>query len=211
MARFSIYGSYLYVVDNGQLGVFHLNENGAVRTNTVWISTAVETLFAYNDNLFMGMSNGMAIYSLEILSAPKHVSTIWHAWGCDPVVVSGNYAYLTLRSGNLCGQASSVLDVIDISNIAQPRTVASYSMVAPYGLGICGNTLFVCDDGLKVFDATNPIQVGRNQILHIANIKGYDLIPYNNVLILIGDDGLYQYCYADINNITQLSHIAVRK
>jgi hypothetical protein len=50
-----------------------------------------------------------------------------------------------------------------------------------------------------------------NQILHIKGMDGYDLIPYDNVLMMIADDGLYQYDYTDMDNITKLSVIPIKK
>jgi hypothetical protein len=69
----------------------------------------------------------------------------------------------------------------------------------------------VCDQGLKVFDATNPLTVGSEQIKHFTSIHGFDVIPYKGTLMLIGNDGLFQYDYSDINNIKELGSIKVEK
>lgn len=42
-----------------------------------------------------------------------------------------------------------------------------------------------------------------------ANINAFDVIPVGNVLVLIGDDGLYQYDYSNVQNISLLSSILV--
>ena len=86
-------------------------------------------------------------------------------------------------------------------------------MTSPRGLGIDNKTLFVCDgnDGLKVYNATNVMQIGNNQVAHFSNIQATDVIPFNNRLLMIGEDGLYQYDYSNIQNITQLSRIPVVK
>jgi hypothetical protein len=128
-----------------------------------------------------------------------------HVVGCDPVVVQGDYAYVTIRGGNACGQDLSLLDVVDISNPAQPRLMASYRMHSPYGLGIDGDVLFVCDEGLKVFDAADPLKIKEKQLAHFTGIGGFDVIPYGNILLVIGDDGLYQYDYSNIYDIKQIS------
>src|SRR5690606_2672021 len=123
------------------------------------------------------------------------VSSLSHARGCDPVVVQDDYAYVTVRSGGDCGGDINQLDVIDVSNISNPILKKSFAMKNPHGLGIDGNTLFICDGdaGLKVFDGTNPLTVG-NELLHqFKNIQATDIIPYNNVAMVIGDDGIYQY------------------
>ena len=42
-----------------------------------------------------------------------------------------------------------------------------------------------------------------------TNLKAFDVIPYDNVLIMIAADGIYQYNYADLQNIIQLSKIPI--
>jgi len=205
MARFAVYGGYLYVVNSNVLKVFPLSGNSATAGNEQYLSWNVETIFAYNQHLFMGTTNGLLIYDLANPAAPTRVSSYSHVVGCDPVVVQGNYAYVTIRGGNTCGQNLSLLEIIDIANLQAPALKASYTMASPYGLGIDGTTLFVCDEGLKVFDATNPIVAGTKLIKHFSGINGFDVIPYNNVLILIGSDGLYQYDYSNLQNIKQVS------
>jgi hypothetical protein len=119
-------------------------------------------------------------------------------------VVDGNYAYLTLRGGNLCGQEESVLEVIDISNKATPTLIKQYSLDNPYGLGFKGNTLFVCDgtSGLKMFDKSNPQEI--SMIGNFQNIQAKDVIPLENTLIMIGGNTLYQYDYVD-NSVELIS------
>jgi len=211
MSRFAVYGDYLYVVNNSMLKVFSLYGNTVIKGHEQYLSWNVETIFPYNDKLFLGTTTGMMIYGLTNPALPNHLSSMWHVLGCDPVVVQGDWAYVTIRGGNTCGQNLSMLNVIDISDPVAPVLKASYNMKEPYGLGIDGNRLFVCDQGLVVFDATNPITVGTKQIKHFSSIHGFDVIPYNGVLMLIGNDGLYQYDYSDINNIKELSSIKAEK
>jgi hypothetical protein len=207
MSRFAVYDDYLYVVNNYMLKVFYLYEGAVIKGNEQQVSWNVETIFPYDQKLFLGTTNGMLIYGLADPANPNRLSSIAHLLGCDPVVVQDNYAYVTIRGGNMCGQNMSLLDVIDISNPAAPVVKATFNMKEPYGLGIDGNTLFVCDEGLKVYDATNPLLVGTKLLKTFSTINGFDVIPYNNVLILIGSDGLYQYDYSDIRNIKELGAI----
>jgi hypothetical protein len=41
------------------------------------------------------------------------------------------------------------------------------------------------------------------------NINAYDVIPFNNTLMLIGSDGFYQYDYSNLDSIFLLSYIPV--
>jgi hypothetical protein len=67
-------------------------------------------------------------------------------------------------------------------------------MYNPRGLAIRDSLLFVCDDGLKVFYAKHPVD-SLPRLAHAKNIDGYDVIARDTTLLLIGNDGFYQYRY----------------
>ena len=212
MARFVASGNYLYVVDNASLKVFNTTQSqDPVFEKNVAIGWDIETLFPYQDKLFIGSQAGMYVYNIKDPSTPAFISQFRHATACDPVVVSGNYAYVTLRGGNLCGAIESQLNVIDISVIEDPKLLATYSMEEPYGLGIDDTVLFVCDGaaGLKIYNASNPLTIDENKLVQYPDNHAFDVIPMGDVLIMIGTDGLFQYDYSDLNNIRELSHIAI--
>jgi len=207
MSRFALYQDNLYVVINNQMQVFKLSgllpervvENFPVGFN-------VETIFSYGDHLFLGTPTGMLIYSVEDPVSPVWKSTITHAQGCDPVVVSDDIAYVTIRSGNACGQEENELIVIDVSDKVEPKMIETYKMTSPKGLGIDRKTLFVCDDGLKVYDVTDVTTIDEHLIKHFSNgFDGYDVIPYNNVLMMIADDGIHQYDYSNLTDIKEIN------
>ena len=50
-----------------------------------------------------------------------------------------------------------------------------------------------------------------NELVHYSGMEGYDLIPFNNVLMMITDDGLYQYDYSKVNEIKLLSKLNFEK
>ncbi len=84
-------------------------------------------------------------------------------------------------------------------------------MTNPHGLGIDNTTLFICDgnDGLKAFNAADINTIDKNLLAHYKDINARDVIPYNDILIMIGEDGLFQYDYSDPNNMKLLSTIAI--
>ncbi len=210
MARFSLYNNYLFTVMNNTLAVFDLsNRAPVVATDSIYVGWDVETIFSYKDYMFMGTPRGMLIYSVSNPVKPVYVSSFTHFYGCDPVVVENDTAFVTVRSGNLCGQNSNELIVVDVSNIKQPKQIVSYSMTSPKGLGIDNGTLFLCDDGLKVYDARNPMILMARQLAHYKGMDGYDVIPFNHTLMMIADDGIYQYDYTDLKNIKQLSKLPI--
>ena len=84
-------------------------------------------------------------------------------------------------------------------------------MSDPYGLGIDGNTLFVCEGeyGLKVYDATDPYEITSNKIAEFPAIHAHDVIPLSSFLFMIGDDGFYIYDYSNLNDISLLGTLPV--
>jgi len=210
MARFTIYQNFLYTVDRYNLKTFDIDElSSPLLVSDQSIGWGVETIFQYRNKLYFGTQTGMLIFDLNIPSQPGYVSSYNHIRSCDPVVVDGNYAYVTLRAGNLCGEATSQLDVIDVSNIANPEWEQSYPMQEPYGLGIDAKTLFVCDGpaGLKVYNADDPQNLVKTA--WFPDVNAFDVIPYKGVLMMIGSGGLYQYNYEGPEEITLLSHIPI--
>jgi hypothetical protein len=212
MARFTAKGNVLYTIDSYDLKVIDIEDyKNMSLIKSLYVGWNIETLFPSGDYLFIGSQNGMLIYNISNPINPIYISDYWHITSCDPVVVEGNYAYVTLRSGNLCGETSDQLDVIDISNIEEPELVNSISLTEPYGLGIDNSILFVCDGsaGLKIYDASDVEDIANNIIATFSDIETYDVIPVNGVLMLIGDDGLYQYDYSDLTDIQLLSSIVI--
>ncbi|GAA3603243.1 hypothetical protein Q4Q39_13885 [Flavivirga amylovorans] len=198
LARFQIVDNYLYTVGNYQMTIFNIqNLSAPILENTQNAGWNIETMFHAEDYLYLGSTNGMYIYDIANPSSPEYVSEFTHWEGCDPVVVDGDYAYLTLRGGNDCGQLESVLEVIDISDKTTPKLASRYELENPYGLGVKGNMLFVCDgtSGLKLFDKEEPLQVKLTKIYD--NIQSKDVIPLENSLLMIGGDDLYQYEYVE--------------
>ncbi len=214
MARFTLYDSYLYTVDQSVLRLFDVSKpENPLQVRELGIGWNIETIFPYQGKLFIGSTTGMHIYSLNDPLNPVFISTYRHATSCDPVVVQGDYAYVTLRAGNLCGDTESQLDVIDVSNIYKPQLIKEYAMQEPYGLGIDGELLFVCDGdaGLKIYNASDPLKIDRNMVAIYKNINAYDVIPLGNILLMIGRDGLYQYDYSDPENIILLSVVPIEE
>ncbi len=212
MSRFTLYSNYLYTVTETYMTIFDLSGTEPRKVSeSIPIGWNVETIFSYEDNLFMGTPTGMLIYSASDPLNPEYQSSISHVFGCDPVVVANDLAYVTVHSGNNCGQNTNELFIVDVSNVKSPKQLVSYGMTNPKGLGIDNGMLFLCDDGLKVFSIKSPEELYLKKIVQYTGMKGFDLIPYNNVLMMIAEDGLYQYDYTNVNDIKFLSKLAFKE
>jgi hypothetical protein len=214
MARFGLTGNALVAVDNYMYYNIDLSDaKNPKLASKSQINWGIETMFLSGKYMFLGTTNGMLIYDLSDVNKPVYLSTFWHATGCDPVVVQNNRAYVTIRGGNTCGSNINRLDVLDVTTLTKPILLRSYNMDNPYGLGISDDILFVCDgtSGLKVYNASNPLLIAENQLAKFPGIQAYDVIPLGKSLLMIGNDGFYQYDYADVKNIKQISVIQVKK
>jgi hypothetical protein len=212
MARFIINGDQFYGLNQTDLQVVNISQPFRPLVGAkIDIQRTVETVFIDSTYLFVGTQTGMLIYDVSEPTTPVFKSEYSHFQSCDPVVVKDNLAYVTLRQGNRCGNWLSVMEVIDLQNIMSPTLLKSYTMTEPYGLGIDNKTLFVCDGpaGLKIYDVTDPLQVDTHMLKQYTDVKAIDVIPLGNVLIMIAEDGIYQYNYSDLQNIEQLSKIPI--
>lgn len=212
MARFTVVGDHLYGLDGANLDIVDItNQSKPVGIREYGMTWDIETLFPHEDKLFVGSQSGMYILDVSAPTQPTQLSQYSHVRSCDPVVVEGDYAYVTLRSGTACQGFTNQLEVINIANLQSPSLVKTYPMTNPHGLGIDQGTLFICDGdaGLKVYNATNVNTIDANQLAHYSTIRAFDIIPYQHVAMMIGQDGLYQYDYSDINNIKLLSSLPI--
>ncbi|MEQ8577003.1 MAG: hypothetical protein RIB63_23245, partial [Fulvivirga sp.] len=110
-----------------------------------------------------------------------------------------------------CGRVldENIVEIIDVSDINNPRLIYTHNdVLSPYGLGIKDDVLFICQskNGLQLLDVKNP-----NQPVVISNldIYAYDVIIRQNLLILTGDEGIFQFDVSDPKKPEQMSHIAI--
>ncbi len=200
LARFKIVGDFLYAVDSHNINIFEISDlENPLDLEDVYAGFDIETIFNRGEHLFLGSMRGMYIYDISSPDKPEFVSEFQHGTACDPVVVDGDYAYVTLRGGNGCGATESGLFIVDISNISNPELAISYPMDGPYGLGIKDEKLFVCDgeSGLKVYDKTDIENLVA--LDHFKEVNTFDVIPMEETLLMVGDGVLYQYEYLPEN------------
>lgn len=212
MARFVVDDETLYTVDQSSLNVFDVTTPEApVSQGIVQLGWGIETIFPYRDMLFVGANNGMHILSNADPLNPELLSSYAHVNSCDPVVVQGDYAYVTLRSGNECAGFTNQLEIVSIKDPRNPTLVKTYEMLNPHGLAVNGQCLFICEGahGLKSFTlgSSDPTQITLQQFYE--NVDAFDVISLPDVLLMVGSDGFYQYDYTCGGTMHYLSYIAV--
>ncbi|MGL1901518.1 MAG: hypothetical protein OCC49_05250 [Fibrobacterales bacterium] len=212
LARFALSAEYLYAVTDRELITFWVTDESNPKysstTDIDW--SGIETIYMKEDMLFVGSMNAMYIYDISNPSNPKMASRFSHVTSCDPVVVEGDYAYVTLRTGTGCRWGDTELEVIDVSDIYEPKLLETYEMDNPSGLGIHDDALYVCDGraGLKVFDITNTPELEMVNIVDTIEVN--DLIVDETNLTLVGPKGMYQYDHSDPTDLVFQSFIEAK-
>jgi len=204
MARFTINGDYMYTVDQTTLKTFDLSTPDKPKyldRKDQAMQFGIETIFTMDTLLFIGSQDGMYIYNITRHEFPQLMSMTRHIRSCDPVVAQGNYAYVTLNSENTwCGSTSNQLEIFNIEDPYNPKLVRTETgFKHPRGLGVDKNKLFICDNGIKLYDITDPEKPKWiDDFTHIPeaeNADAYDVIPLNGLLLVTGANGLYQFDY----------------
>jgi hypothetical protein len=212
-AKFQINNNALYTIDSYQLNVFNITDpentffDKSVSMN-IWINGGIfETLFIQKETLFVGATSGMYTVDATDEFNPNFVGGFSHATACDPVVVFGNTAYITVRGGSSCGAIEDQVNVIDVTDISNPTLLSTTLLDQPYGLGIRNDVLYVCcgTNGLKVFNAVNSSNLTLENTYN-EDVK--DVIPLNSHLIVVGTNKIIQYNYGANFTLVPISEIS---
>ncbi len=214
MAKFTIVGNSLYVIDNQRLKVFDISdESQPLYVQDFFVGLNIETVFADGNYLYIGSQDGMYIYDISNPNIPQYLSRFAHIVSCDPVVTNDTLAFVTLRSGSNCRNSnmSNQLDIIDIKDKANPTLLYSYQVDEPWGLAIDSCYLFICHgtQGVRVYNFSRIDAI--ETIGRIPNIETFDVITHNKTLFVIGAKGLYQYNYQNIDSIFKISQISLER
>ena len=207
-------GDYVYVISNNNMMILNDTDGNFTIANKMHnIKDDMETIFPYDNNLFVGSRSSMTIYSLDSEIQPTRLYDFEHATSCDPVLPHNKVAYITLRTADFseCPGNINALVVLDINNLSNPKEVDEIAMNSPYGMTVIGDRLYVGEglNGLKVFD----VSLNDNPILqmHFTDIEAYDIIadPTNsNIVFIAGPDGLMQFINGSADQLELKSTIA---
>ncbi len=215
MARFTVADDHLYTIDGSEVKVFNVSQVHPELKNEVVMQWGIETLFPMAGSLFVGSNNGLLIYDITNPSSPEFRANFTHASSCDPVFVSGNTAFVTLRSGNACQGFTNQLEVIDVTDLYNPELLHVYPMDNPHGLSVVDNTLYLCEGefGFKTYDVADLAKIDTHLLDRLQGFTSYDVIvlPPGDLVMIVGKDGLYQFDAADRSDLKQLSVLEIGK
>src|SRR5205085_8881016 len=119
MARFALLDKRMYTVSNSDLKTFNIaNASAPSYISTVAMMNGnIETIFPYQDKLFIGSQTGMFIYQTQNIDKPQLQGQFTHVRSCDPVIADNGFAYVTLKSDGICGGTSNQLDILTIADM----------------------------------------------------------------------------------------------
>ncbi len=215
MSRIAIVNDHLYAVSQDLLNSLSIkdpsNPSYLTRNNLHLGIGEAETIYPFNDKLFIGSTSGMYIFSIANPDKPEKLSTFTHAKVCDPVITDGVNAYITLHSGTNCGGIENEMQIVNVQDVTHPSFIKKYLLSSPRGLSKDGNTLFVCDaiDGLKIYDVSDVNNLILKQTIPVAD--AYDVICLNKIIYLSSKTGLSQFDYSNLSNIKQLSLMSLHQ
>ncbi len=215
LARFTIIGNYLCVVNGGALKVYNIQDPAnPVHIGDVGPGATILSLRTFKDSLLVIgiLTNASSSYSLNLYSFKNTPSiqltgSLTSSQAEDPFTYKNNDILTTSRNGP--GPSYYVpysqLCVYDIKNLYRPDYTIHQNIYTPLDLSADGNNLFVCDSGLKVFDITDLSKIAMKK--HF-NIEAQNVLSNSSNLTILGTTGLFQYRYAS-DTINLLSKINI--
>ncbi len=208
LARFSISGNYLYLVDDNFLKVFLISDpQNSTLVKMVQLRFGIQTIYPYKDKLFIGAVDGMYIYSISNPADPVLLGEARHTRSCDPVVANDSIAFVTLRGNQPCGPVEDGLYIYNITSITSPVLRNKQLIPTPHGLGLQDSILYVCqkNNGMRIYNVSNP----QSPILRkvITGKIFEDVICYDDLLICYVSTGLSIYNISNRTNPVLLSEV----
>jgi hypothetical protein len=189
---------HIYIVSNSNMIIIDDNNFNAEAIRLEGIKEDMETVFPYQNKLFVGSKTSMSVFDISTNNIPTQLTDFEHATSCDPVLPYSNVVYVTLRTADfsLCPGNSNSLLVIDINDVSNAAQLHDIQLTSPYGMTVINQHLFVGNgtSGLNIFNIEDP----KNPLLiqEFKEVPSYDVIadPNNSDYIFItGEDGMDQY------------------
>jgi hypothetical protein len=197
-ATFAVIDNYLYRAYDGRLITYDVSTPDKLkRIGSTDVGWYIQSMYPSENLLFLGGFAGMQIFDRSQPEKPVRLSQIEHTRACDPVVVSGSTAYITLRGSGLCGGAEDELLCVSIQNPAKPSLIGAKPLPTPWGLAVQNQKLFVShgEYGYSLLDVTDPSAPAVTATWMDRPTR--DFIWSGNTLFVMSRDNVYIYDVTD--------------
>ena len=208
--RFAIVGNNLCIVSDSTIKIYNI-QNPAIpkHMKDFDIYAKVLSLKPYKDSsLAIGIYSGIRLYNIVNSYLDLSSSFIRGSQEYDPFTYSANYFYF-LQSISFSYNSYNPPKELDAYTSTGNGSLVFNSqknLYLPKDISVDSNSnLFICDSGLKVFDASVVTNINLKK--HF-NIEANKITAYNDNLFVLGSTGLYQYRYAS-DTINLLSKINI--
>jgi hypothetical protein len=197
-ATFAVVDNELYRVNDDDLIVYDVTDaEKPAKVSSVHVDWNIETLYPTPNLLFIGGRLGMYIFDRGDPLHPKQLSKIEHTVACDPVVVEGTTAFVTLRQMGGCGGVTNELMCVNIEDPSAPVIIGEKPLTTPWGLAVQNQQLFLShgDSGYSLLDVSQPDapEVKANW----PTLPTRDFIWSGNTLFVLSKDNVYIYDVAN--------------
>lgn len=219
-----VYGNWMYGLQDNLLTTLDISDKSDIRImHQEELAFDIESIFRYEQLLFIGSSSSMYIYEIGSDGIPISQSVTDYfaeedvnefiCWS-DPIVADDQLAYVTLSTSRVverCGRRTSdqvnEMRIFDISDIGNPLQISAIAMFNPKGLAKHHDFIYVCDDtaGLKVVDVSNP--QSPTLVSALSGFTAYDAVVYRGILLVVGGDSFIQFDISNPFNVEELSRI----
>ena len=224
LARFTIVGDYLYMIDKASISWFDLRDpSGPDLQGTVETLGGQETIFPFQDFLYVGRFDGVSLFAIEPgTGKPLTFRAFPHFVACDPVVANEDYIFSTVRTSfcirpifNL-NQVETVEEMIDYDakDMSNNLTLLKIVEEEHNGMGVRDSFLFVTQGsvGMTIFKVEEPLSLSFVNNIPMENPR--DIIIRDDYLILVGLNEMVLYDYEPLRNgqdtLRRLSSITTR-
>jgi len=188
-ATFAVVDDYLYRVDYRRLITYDISDPAKPKEiGRMSFGWTIETLYPTPQYLFVGGTRGMYVCDRSNPAQPAFIGQVEHFRACDPVVVSGTTAFVTVRGGTACGQSDDLLLTVDITDPSKPSIVGEKDVATPFGLAVREPYLYVStgESGYALLDIGNP--AAPSAVESWSDWATRDFLWTSNILYVLGVD-----------------------
>ncbi|WP_159475553.1 LVIVD repeat-containing protein [Dyadobacter sp. 3J3] len=212
--RFAVQDKYLYTINREVLDIFDLDKTPKLKAiNSASIGSVNFSFTSFQNKLILDYNYYMWIFDNTNPLTTRMISILDSMSMCDKVVVQNDIAYVSERTGTICGGNQNRLKLFDISDAAHPRFMKKCPMDSPRALSIDFPILYICEgiNGFKVFDVSDTAAIDQHLLSHEKDIQANNVFVSGKTVIITAADGLYQLDATDPKNLRRLSKITFKK